>query len=102
MGWRFRTISGHGWPRLSVPGMGSTCGRKCKSMPATPAIVATSSAPSQQKNEPRFSMTQTTTPIGKGLTFQDLILTLQNYWASQGCVVVQPYDMEMGAGTFHT
>lgn len=47
-------------------------------------------------------MTQTTTPIGKGLTFQDLILTLQNYWASQGCVVVQPYDMEMGAGTFHT
>jgi len=34
-------------------------------------------------------------------TFQDLILTLQNYWASHGCVVMQPYDMEMGAGTFH-
>ncbi|HJP52500.1 MAG TPA: glycine--tRNA ligase subunit alpha [Pseudomonadales bacterium] len=34
-------------------------------------------------------------------TFQDLILTLQNYWASQGCVLMQPYDMEMGAGTFH-
>jgi len=42
------------------------------------------------------------TPIGKGLTFQDLILTLQNFWAQQGCVVIQPYDMEMGAGTFHT
>ncbi len=36
------------------------------------------------------------------MTFQQLILTLQNYWAEQGCVVLQPYDMEMGAGTFHT
>jgi glycyl-tRNA synthetase alpha chain len=35
-------------------------------------------------------------------TFQDLILALQNYWAEQGCVVLQPYDMEVGAGTFHT
>jgi glycyl-tRNA synthetase alpha chain len=34
-------------------------------------------------------------------TFQDLILTLQQYWAGQGCVLLQPYDMEMGAGTFH-
>ena len=33
--------------------------------------------------------------------FQDLILQLQRYWADQGCVVMQPYDMEMGAGTFH-
>jgi glycyl-tRNA synthetase alpha chain len=40
--------------------------------------------------------------IAAGLTFQDLILKLQNFWASQGCVVIQPYDMEMGAGTFHT
>ena len=36
------------------------------------------------------------------LTFQEIILTLQNYWAKQGCVLLQPYDMEMGAGTFHT
>ena len=35
------------------------------------------------------------------LAFQDIILTLQNYWARQGCVVLQPYDMEVGAGTFH-
>ena len=35
-------------------------------------------------------------------TFQDLILTLQRYWAERGCVIIQPYDMEMGAGTFHT
>ena len=34
-------------------------------------------------------------------SFQGLILTLQRYWAQQGCVILQPYDMEMGAGTFH-
>ena len=34
-------------------------------------------------------------------SFQDLILTLHNYWAAQGCVILQPYDMEVGAGTFH-
>jgi len=34
-------------------------------------------------------------------TFQGLIHALQDYWAKQGCVIVQPYDMEMGAGTFH-
>ncbi len=33
--------------------------------------------------------------------FQNLILTLQSYWARQGCVILQPYDMEVGAGTFH-
>ena len=33
--------------------------------------------------------------------FQDLILRLQQYWADQGCVILQPYDLEMGAGTFH-
>jgi glycyl-tRNA synthetase alpha chain len=35
-------------------------------------------------------------------SFQGLILTLQNFWAEQGCVILQPYDMQMGAGTFHT
>ncbi|MEM9705567.1 MAG: glycine--tRNA ligase subunit alpha [Pseudomonadota bacterium] len=34
-------------------------------------------------------------------SFQGLILTLQSYWAERGCVILQPYDMEMGAGTFH-
>jgi glycyl-tRNA synthetase alpha chain len=34
--------------------------------------------------------------------FQDLILSLQRYWAAEGCVLLQPYDMEVGAGTFHT
>ena len=35
------------------------------------------------------------------MTFQDLILKLTGFWAEQGAVVVQPYDMEMGAGTMH-
>ncbi|MFQ5533622.1 MAG: glycine--tRNA ligase subunit alpha [Sphingomonadales bacterium] len=34
-------------------------------------------------------------------TFQDLLFTLQKYWADKGCVILQPYDLEMGAGTFH-
>ena len=34
-------------------------------------------------------------------TFQDLILTLQRYWGEQGCAILQPFDAEMGAGTFH-
>ncbi|MFV0431904.1 MAG: glycine--tRNA ligase subunit alpha [Alphaproteobacteria bacterium] len=33
--------------------------------------------------------------------FQSLIMSLQSYWATQGCAILQPYDMEMGAGTFH-
>jgi glycyl-tRNA synthetase alpha chain len=35
------------------------------------------------------------------VNFQELILSLQNYWAQQGCIIQQPYDMEKGAGTFH-
>jgi glycyl-tRNA synthetase alpha chain len=35
------------------------------------------------------------------MTFQELIFTLERYWAGLGCVVVQPFDMEVGAGTFH-
>ena len=37
----------------------------------------------------------------KDTSFQGLILTLQQYWARHGCVILQPYDVEMGAGTFH-
>ena len=35
-------------------------------------------------------------------TFQQLILTLNHYWDRNGCALLQPYDMEVGAGTFHT
>ena len=38
---------------------------------------------------------------GPVLSFQRLILDLQNFWAKQGCVILQPYDVEVGAGTFH-
>jgi glycyl-tRNA synthetase alpha chain len=38
---------------------------------------------------------------GTAGSFQDLILNLQIFWAGQGCVILQPYDLEMGAGTFH-
>jgi glycyl-tRNA synthetase alpha chain len=37
----------------------------------------------------------------KAPSFQDLILRLERFWADQGCVILQPYDMEMGAATFH-
>ncbi len=36
------------------------------------------------------------------MNFQDVILTLQAYWGKHGCALLQPYDMEVGAGTFHT
>ena len=39
--------------------------------------------------------------MAKARTFQDLILTLQSYWAQHGCLILQPYDDQMGAGTFH-
>ena len=40
-------------------------------------------------------------PMHPSRSFQGLILTLHDYWARQGCVILQPYDMEVGAGTFH-
>lgn len=40
-------------------------------------------------------------PRGKGLTFQDLVLKLSHFWVKQGCVLQQPYDVEVGAGTMH-
>jgi glycyl-tRNA synthetase alpha chain len=46
-------------------------------------------------------MTKSSKPETQKLSFQDLILKLERYWADQGCVILQPYDMEMGAGTFH-
>ena len=39
--------------------------------------------------------------MGKAPSFQELVLKLQTYWSEQGCVLLQPYDMEVGAGTFH-
>jgi glycyl-tRNA synthetase alpha chain len=47
-------------------------------------------------------LAEMTKPSAPPRTFQDLIFALQKYWSNQGCVILQPYDMEMGAGTFHT
>jgi glycyl-tRNA synthetase alpha chain len=49
-------------------------------------------------------MTDTQTPSTGGarpLSFQSMILRLHQYWSERGCLILQPYDMEMGAGTFH-
>jgi glycyl-tRNA synthetase alpha chain len=47
-------------------------------------------------------MNASSTPTKTPLSFQDIILTLQAYWAKQGCAMLQPIDMEVGAGTSHT
>ena len=46
-------------------------------------------------------MASNETTLNPAMSFQDLILTLHLYWGSKGCVILQPYDMEVGAGTFH-
>ncbi len=46
-------------------------------------------------------MNNTTPNMDPKRSFQGMILTLQQYWAEQGCVILQPYDMQMGAGTSH-
>ena len=53
----------------------------------------------QQANVVTDKATNNSAPDIK--TFQGLILALQNFWAQHGCVVLQPLDMEVGAGTFH-
>ncbi|MGZ8364452.1 MAG: glycine--tRNA ligase subunit alpha [Caulobacteraceae bacterium] len=42
-----------------------------------------------------------TSPSSQPLSFQDLILTLHAYWSARGCLILQPYDIEVGAGTLH-
>src|SRR5215813_6604296 len=46
-------------------------------------------------------MAELTSHMRPERSFQGLILALQRYWADYGCVILQPYDMEVGAGTFH-
>src|SRR6056300_1926752 len=46
-------------------------------------------------------VSKTKKPNQKFQSFQDIILNLQKFWSKQGCIVLQPYDMEVGAGTFH-
>jgi len=46
-------------------------------------------------------MSETANKATAPLSFQDMILTLHSFWSKQGCVILQPYDMRVGAGTFH-
>ncbi len=55
----------------------------------------------RQANMPKKSTSHAVPELRPRESFQDLILTLQQFWGAQGCVVLQPYDMEVGAGTFH-
>ena len=52
-------------------------------------------------SKPASQTTAALEPLRPKQSFQDLILTLQQFWGAQGCVILQPYDMEVGAGTFH-
>ncbi|MCL4766876.1 MAG: glycine--tRNA ligase subunit alpha [Hyphomicrobiaceae bacterium] len=58
----------------------------------TRVAARTASKPRREASSPE---------LRPGRSFQDLILTLQMYWGEQGCAILQPYDMEVGAGTFH-
>lgn len=57
--------------------------------------------PKKPKNTTAATSWQRPDNLHPTRSFQDMILTLQQFWAAQGCVVLQPYDMEVGAGTFH-
>jgi len=54
---------------------------------------------SKKKKIKKFKKKKIAKP--KFQSFQNTILNLQKYWSKQGCVILQPYDMEVGAGTFH-
>ncbi len=49
----------------------------------------------------RLSLNHHARIVTNSISFQTLILTLQSYWANQGCIILQPFDKEVGAGTFH-
>jgi glycyl-tRNA synthetase alpha chain len=56
---------------------------------------------SKKKNKYKKTVKKIKSNKPKYQTFQDTILNLQKYWSKQGCVILQPYDIEVGAGTFH-
>src|SRR5262249_17090791 len=74
----------------SFPRKRESRGRKSERLPWPPASAGVTT-----------SGFETMDPMPSGSSFQALILKLQNYWAEQGCVILQPYDVEVGAGTFH-
>src|SRR5215831_14994752 len=69
--------------------------------PAGPAAPTSQLARTPAAGPIALSRADYFTIKGAALSFQSLILDLQRFWASQGCVILQPYDIEVGAGTFH-
>src|SRR5438270_750547 len=68
------------------------------------ALIPLSTAdtvPRPYPREPKSTMDSLPPHMRPERSFQGLILALQRFWADQGCVILQPYDMEVGAGTFH-
>ncbi len=49
----------------------------------------------------RFGPSAKAPAMAAPLSFQEMILKLHAFWSAQGCLILQPYDMRMGAGTFH-
>jgi glycyl-tRNA synthetase alpha chain len=58
-------------------------------------------AEGKQTRTARSESKASTSPKSRGLTFQDLLLTLEHYWTDRDCILQQPYDVEVGAGTMH-
>ena len=77
-----------------LPIWGSPCGTNAR----RPARLATCGAAIGSFRNPSNDLPAHMRPEHH---FQDLILTLQHFWAKQGCLILQPYDVEIGAGTFH-
>jgi glycyl-tRNA synthetase alpha chain len=73
----------------------------CWPPPRRRAAQVDPSRPPPYVAPPQERLTDALVPNAPAPSFQDLILRLQRYWAEQGCVILQPYDVEVGAGTFH-
>src|SRR4028119_1701962 len=78
----------------------------CPPLAGTHPAPSLTSTPLRPKGAPAFRsswtpMTSEPAHMNPARSFQGLILTLQRFWAEQGCVILRPYDMEMGAGAFH-
>jgi len=70
-------------------------------MPTKTAAKATAKTSKVERSKTPSAALSASEGLRPRESFQDLILTLQRFWGAQGCVVLQPYDMEVGAGTFH-
>ena len=116
---RRRTSARRGRRRPPSPPIWSNaCAAAC-SCPTAPSAAASSSASSAAPERRVLALTRRCAAVyrlrrnndrvdprelvaaDRPPSFQDLILRLQRYWADQGCVILQPYDIEVGAGTFH-